>query len=162
MKKIQIRNRITPNPKVKYTPKGDYIPPTTKRETLSEKVIRIYPPKEIGPPSSFSKIIECTPKAKALMLEREHYDEGGVYIDFDEREHYMPTTNPQLATVQAKKEYTIDFDKLSDEEYMNLREKIVNHLIENNYSTKTLLKDVTIEAMIERYKIPNEIINSAK
>jgi len=142
--------------KVKY---NQFQKPNVPKQGLTEKVIKIMPPKELGPPSpNDCEIIVCTPLAKKLMLEREHYDAEGVYIDYNERSRYLSDTPINYNGNTSDEIIKTNFDDLSDNEYKSLHARVSDYLIENNFSTKTLLKGLTVEDMVEKYRIPNEII----
>lgn len=158
MRKIKMAPINPVGPKVKYD--KNYIRPSIPKQQLTEEVIRIYPPKNLGQPQEV-EYVKCTPKAKQMMLERSHYSDDGVFIDTSEKDYYFVSKQEIKQAVQPVANMVPEFDHLTDTEYLELQDQIKSYLVEKNFSTKTILKDATIEEMIERYRIPNELLKSA-
>lgn len=138
-----------------------YIPPVQKQKQLrSEKIVRIYPPKKLGPPSETGcYIYSVTPQDLEIKLRSEHYDDGGLFLSYKEyHERFLKVPEKTMQPEQS----IPDFSILTDEEYSELHQKLVGYLYDNNYATKAVLKKLTIEKMAEKYKIPNSVfvINS--
>jgi len=155
---------------------GQYRPPAASRETRTEKVVRIYPPKAIGLPApNMCKIIDVTPTDKALRLELDHYENGGSYIDekhfgryfqvADQSSVLTVTSNPDgtMAAAGAPAPApTFNPAELTDDQYDDLLAKLSEFLYENNYASKTIIKNLSLEQMIDRYNIPNDLLIPAQ